>query len=135
MTAEFEQLAAFAETLYRGNFSRTGDGEFAVAAADGETAIRFAALPGNPAMVVARARILSMDDVRRSADFAKAALAGNFFWGGTRGATLSAGDDGGLYITERRFTGELAEEEGLESCIDDFSETAADWRERSSLYA
>jgi hypothetical protein len=134
MTAEFEQLATFAETLYRGNFSRTGYGEFAVAA-DGGTTIRFAALPGNPAMVVARVRILSMDDVRRSADFAKAALAGNFFWGGTRGATLSVGDDGGLYITERRFAGELAEEEGLESCIDDFTETADDWRERSRLYA
>ena len=40
MTAEFEQLATFAETLYGENFSRTGYGEFAVAADGGVKELR-----------------------------------------------------------------------------------------------
>ena len=133
MTTDFNQLMTFAETLYADGFSRIGDGEFAVAT--DLLTLHFAALPGDPAMVLVRVRVLGMEDVRRSADFAKAAIAGNFFWGGTRGATLSVGEDGGLYLSERRFADELADAEGLEACIDEFTETAGDWRERSGLYA
>ena len=133
MTAEFQQLASFAETMYAERFSRIGDGEFAIG---GETlTIYFAELPGNPAMVLVRASVLELKDVRRQNDFAKAVLAGNVFWGGTRGATLSVGEDGALHLTERRFTVELNDAEGLESCVDEFIETAGDWRERSELYA
>jgi len=133
MTTDFDQLMKFAETLYADGFSRIGDGEFAVA---GDLlTLHFASLPGNPAMVLVRSRVLWMKDVRRSADFAKAVIAGNFFWDGTRGATLSVGEDGGLYLTERRPADELADAEGLEACVDDFNETANDWRERSELYA
>ena len=133
MTADFNQLTTLAETLYVDSFQRIGDGEFAITT--GSLAIHFAELPGNPAMLLARACVLGMKDVRRSEDFAKAILAGNFFWGGTRGATLSVGEDGGLYITERRLVDELATADGLESCVDEFAETASDWRERSELYA
>ena len=132
MTSDFKGLANLAETLYADGFLRIGDGEFSVAA--GPFTLHFASLPGNPAMVLIRARVLGMEDVRRAEDFAKAVLAGNFFWGGTRGATLSIGEDGGLYITERRMADELASADGLESCVDEFAETAGDWLERSGLY-
>ncbi len=98
-------------------------------------AIRFAALSGDPAATLVRARILDLADVPRTADFAKAALAGNFFWGGTRGATLSVGADGALYATERRSLDELEDVKSLEACVTDFARTAANWRERSALYA
>ena len=133
MTADFNQLANFAETLFVDGFSRIGYGEFTVAT--DLLTLHFASLPGDPAVVLVRARVLGMEDVHRPEDFAKAVLAGNFFWGGTRGATLSVCEDGGLYITERRFADELAGADGMESCVDDFTETATDWRERSELYA
>ena len=76
-----------------------------------------------------------MDTVPRAADFARAAIAGNFFWGGTRGATLSVAADDALYLTERRLAEELVGEEALEDCIRDFALTVRDWRERSRLYA
>ena len=66
---------------------------------------------------------------------AMAALAGNFFWGGTRGATLSVGADNALYVTERRPLDELCDSDGIAQCLDEFSDTIFDWRERSALYA
>lgn len=132
MTADFNQLMIFAQAKYADGFTRIGDGEFAVST--DSFVLHFASLPGNPAMVLIRTRILGMDDVRRAEDFAKAVLAGNFFWSGSRGATLSVGEDGGLYLTERRMADELADAEGLEACIDEFTETVGDWRERSELY-
>lgn len=133
MSSDFNQLAAVAEALHADAFSRISDGEFAVRT--DSLALHFASLPGNPATALVRSRVLGMEDVRRREDFAKAVLAGNFFWGGTRGATLSVGEDGGLYITERRLVDELADSEGFESCVDEFIETVGDWRERSGLYA
>ena len=87
MMTDFNQLEDFAETLYADGFTRISDGEFAVAGE--QLTLHFAPFPGDPMMVLVRARVLGMEDVRRSTDFAKAVLAGNFFWGGTRGATLS----------------------------------------------
>ena len=133
MMTDVNQLEDFAETLYADGFTRISNGEFAVAGE--QLTLHFAPFPGDPMMVLVRARVLGMENVRRSTDFAKAVLAGNFFWGGTRGATLSVGEDGGLYLTERRPVDELADAEGLEACVDEFNETAGDWRERSELYA
>ncbi len=133
MNASFQDLKTLAAERWPGAFVAEGDDVFALAT-DG-FAIRFAALPGDPAATLVRARILDLADVPRAADFAKAALAGNFFWGGTRGATLSIGADGALYATERRPLDELEDVESLEACVTDFARTAADWRERSALYA
>ena len=92
--------------------------------------------PGDPeGNVCVRARALSLDDIPRAGDFAKAAIAGNFFWGGTRGATLSIGPDNALYLTERRDADELIADGGLEQCLADFLLSIGDWKERSALYA
>ena len=84
--------------------------------------------------VFIRAKILDISDLSRPGDFAKAALVGNFFWNGTRGATISVDADA-FYLTERRSLEEFADDESLMRCLDDFSSILADWRERSVLYA
>lgn len=97
--------------------------------------IEFIHATGDPTGAIVRARILDMADVPRADDFATSALAGNFFWSGTRGATLSIGADNALWLTEHRLLDELTFEGGLEQCLDEFSTTIFDWRERSALYA
>ena len=132
MDYAFEQLRRLAEERLPDAFAPEGDAAFALAL-DG-FALRFASVPGEPAMAIVRARVVDLADVPRAGDFAKHALAANFFWGGTRGATLSVGADSALYATERRPLDELADADGLARCIDDFSGLVADWRERSALY-
>ena len=133
MTASFQEFKERAAEWWPDAFVAEGDDVFALAF-DG-FALRFAALPGDPAATLVRARVLDLADVPRASDFAKAALAGNFFWGGTRGATLSVGADGVLYATERRPLDELGDADVLRTCVADFARTAADWRGRSELYA
>ena len=133
MNETFEDFAALAESRYGGAYASGGGGLFSVAL---ETVtVEFLRASGDPADAIVRARILDLADVPRAGDFAKAALAGNFFWSGTRGATLSVGADNALYATERRLLDELCDGDGLAQCLDDFAETALDWRERSALYA
>ena len=132
MNAEFADLRSLAEAQGGEAFVPQGDGAFTLALAG--FALSFARVPGEPATALVRARVLELADVPRAPDFAKAALAGNFFWGGTRGATLSLGDDCALWLTERRPLDELADADGLVECITDFGKTVADWRERSALY-
>lgn len=89
----------------------------------------------DPACALIRARVLFLTEVPRAGDFARAALSGNFFWNGTNGATLSAGPDEGLYLTERRPLDELADEAALRSCLEDLTATVGQWQIRSNLYA
>ena len=134
MRAEFDDVRRVAAERWPDAFAEAGDDCFTL---DAE-AFRadFFRVPGAPdGEVCVRAKVLELDAVARPGDFAKAALAGNFFWGGTRGATLSVGVDGALWLTERRGAAALAEAEGLEECLTDFALTINDWRERSRLYA
>jgi hypothetical protein len=133
MNVTFEDISAMAESQYGEAFSPQGDGAFSLAIDEGTVAFFRAA--GDPASAFIRAKVLSMNEVRRAGDFAKAVLAGDFFWSGTRGATLSVGTDNALYATERRLLDEIADADGLAQCLDDFGETISDWRERSALYA
>ena len=133
MTTDFNDLKTLAAERWPEAFASEGDSAFALVS--GDFAIRFAALPGDSDSALVRAKILDLADVPRAADFATAALAGNFFWGGTRGATLSVGADNALYATERRLLDELADADSLEACVGDFARTADDWKERSALYA
>ena len=132
MNFEFDQLRTLAAERLPDAFLPEGDASFALAL-DG-FALRFASVPGELALAIVRAKVVDLADVPRAGDFAKAALAANFFWGGTRGATLSVGADGALYATERRPLDELADADGLARCLDDFSGLVAGWRERSALY-
>ena len=133
MNFDFDQLKTYAAERLPEAFTPEGDGAFALAL-DG-IVLHFVSASGDPAAAIVRAKILDLADVPRAGDFAKAVLAGNFFWSGTRGATLSIGGDNALYATERRPLDELANADGLAQCLDDFSATIADWQERSALYA
>ena len=133
MNATFEDFSALAESRCGGAYASGGGGMFSVSL---ETlTVEFIRAAGDPAGAIVRAKILDLADVPRAGDFAKAALAGNFFWNGTRGATLSIGVDNALYATERRPLDELSDADGIAQCLDEFSDAIFDWRERSALYA
>jgi hypothetical protein len=101
----------------------------------GSAPLLFAPAPNDPDSLIMRTRVLKLADVPRSGDFAKAALAGNFFWHATRGATLSIGPDEALYLTERRLIDEFPDGDDIEASIEEFAMTVTDWQIRSSLYA
>jgi hypothetical protein len=133
MNLDFDQLRTLAAERLPEAFAPEGDASFALAL-DG-FGLRFASVPGEPAIAVVRAKVIDLADVPRAGAFARAALAANFLWGGTHGATLSVGANGALYATERRPLDELADADGLARCLDDFSGTVVEWRARSALYA
>jgi hypothetical protein len=133
MKVEFRDLANLAEERYRGGFAAAGDNSFSLTVDD--LRLEFFSLAGDPVFAFVRVKVLDLADVQRPGDFAKNALAGNFFWGATRGATLYVGSDNALYACERRPIDELFDGDGLAQCVDDFGETVADWLERSALYA
>ena len=135
MAYDFESLKALAREFRAEGFADGGAGAFSVALGDGD-AVEFFRAGGEPeGEVSVRTKVLDLDGVARPGDFAKSVLGGNFFWSGTRGATLSVGKDGGLWLTERRAIDELSDAEGFGRCLDDVADTVADWRERSALYA
>lgn len=134
MTTDFQSFKTLARERLGEGFADGGPNAFSVAL-DGGDAIAFFHAGGEPEDEVSvRAKVLDLDELARPGDFAKAALGGNFFWGGTRGATLSVGTDGALWLTERRGLDELADAEGFARCLDDFAGTLSDWRERGALY-
>lgn len=134
MQAAFEDIQRLAAGRWPDACSSAGDQCFTLDA--GAFRAEFFRAPGDPAGdVCVRAKVLDLGAVRRAGAFAVAAVQGNYFWGGTRGATLSLGSDNALWLTERREAAELADAESLEACLADFALTIDDWRERSALYA
>ena len=132
MTNDFSDIRLLASRSFGGSFAPRGDHAFSLAL-DALT-ISFAEIPGDPALALVRTRLLDMDAVPRKGGLALAALEGNFFWSGTNGGTLSVGEDGALWLTERRPVSELATPDGFAACLSDFSLDAATWRERSALH-
>ncbi len=92
-------------------------------------------LPNDPTSLLMRMRVLSLDDLKRPGDFAKAVLAGNFFYQGGRGTAMTIGEDNCLYFTECRLIETLLTAEAVENRFTDLLEAANDWRMRSRLYA
>ena len=132
MTTSFDDIASLAESRYRNAFVRVNDNYFSLKE-DGRQ-IDFFQVPGEPATSMVRASVLSLANMRRAADFAKACIAGNFFWLGTRGATLSISADDVLYLTERRPLDELTYVDGFDECLANIMQAITDWQERSALY-
>lgn len=132
MTFDFNDIRRIAGETFGEACVLQGENAFSLAL-DGAT-VSFASLPGEQGTVLVRARVLDLAAVPRKGGLATAALAGNFFWGGTRGATLSVGADDALYLTERRHVADLADAASLGGCVDDFLSAIADWRGRSALY-
>ena len=132
MTHDFSDIRTLAEGRFGEAFVRRGENAFSLVL-DGGT-VSFAEIPCDPALAIVRTRVLDLSAIPRKGDLALAALEGNFFWSGTNGGTLSAGEDGGLWLTERRPVEELAAPGGLDACLSDVSDAVFAWRERSALH-
>ena len=107
----------------------------AVSIALGSSSLMFFPAPDDADCLFVRTRVVSLSEVTRAGEFARAALAGNFFWHATRGARLSIGPDRAVYLTERRLIDGLADPRALAEVIENFQLTVTDWQIRSSLYA
>lgn len=132
MTNDFSDIRLLAGKTFGEAFAERGEHAFSLSI-DALT-VSFAEIPGDPALALVRTRLLDMNAVPRKGGLALAALEGNFFWSGTNGGTLSVGEDGGLWLTERRPVSELATPDGFAACLSDFTLYAATWRERSALH-
>ncbi len=97
--------------------------------------ISFVDLPNDPTSLLIRMKVLSLDSLKRPGDFAKAVLAGNFFYQGGRGTAMTVGEDNCLYLTECRLIESLLTQEAVDKCFAEYVETANGWRMRSRLYA
>ena len=133
MNTDFRDLEELAKNRFGEVFVPGGYNSFSLLL-DSGTINFFHANGDSEGNVFIRAKILDISELRRPGEFAKAALAGNFFWSGTSGATISADDDA-FYLTERRSLDEFADDESLMNSLDEFSSALTDWRERSVLYA
>jgi len=132
MNYDFSDIQHAAEENFGDACVPRGGDAFSLVLPDG--AVSFASIPGNPAQAIVRTRMFDTNGLSRKGGLALAALEGNFFWSGTNGATLSLGEDGALWLTERRPVDELAVPGGLDACLDELAETVAVWRERGELH-
>ncbi len=133
MVAEFEDVRKVAESRFPEAFAAGPEQSFTLDLE--ELSLTVFCIPGAPPSdIYVRARVASLDGMRQAGAFARAALEGNFFWEGTHGATLALSDDNMLSLTERRDVEELVAPEGLEACIQDFTQAVRDWRARRALY-
>ena len=132
MTNDFSDIRRVAEERFGEACVPRSGNAFSIVFDEGT--VSFAEIPGDPALALVRTRVLDMGGVGRKGGLAIAALEGNFFWSGTNGGTLSAGEDGALWLTERRPVPELAAPGGLDACLSELAETVSAWRERSALH-
>jgi len=132
MQAEVRDLYDIIEENYPG--AGLDEDEVMLVPTEGLT-FAFVDLPNDPASILIRVKILSLGDLKRPGDFAKAVLAGNLFYQGGRGAALSVGQDNALYLTGLRMIEDLLDKDAIAACIGDFAKAASDWKARGALYA
>ena len=132
MKTDFTALSSLIAELYP-NYSQIRDGVINIGL--DSFILTIAKIPGVEDTVLLRTRVLSLNEVKRSGEFALAAASGNFFWGGARGAELSVGPDNALYLTEQRLIDDLGSKDALDDCISDFTLSVSDWKIRSLNYA
>lgn len=128
----FADIKALAERMFGREFTARGENEFSLVFEG--LPVTFAAVPGDDGMVMLRSRVVDTGGVARKGSLAVAALEGNFFWLGTKGATLSLGRDGWLWLTDRRPVEALDDADNLAACISDLLSTTVLWQERSVLH-
>ena len=133
MTKELERLAEMAGRVWTDGAVTSDDFGFALEAG-GDTLTFFS--PGEASgLVYCRARIAPLDPEACPAKFAESLLQGNFFWSGTRGATISFSEqEREIYLTDRFDEGAFPEDGDLSRYVSDFARTLDDWRVRRSAY-
>ncbi len=133
MITELERMFETAKRIWTEGAVSSDDFGFALEV-DGNTLIFFSPRESS-GLIYCRAKVASLDAENCPPDFAEALLQGNFFWTGTRGATLSFSEpDGMIYLTDRFDAGAFGDDEAFVRYVSDFVRTLDDWRVRRSAY-
>ncbi len=133
MTSELEKLAAMAAQIWSPEAVFADEIGFALEF--DETVLSFFAQDDESGISYCRACITSLGGRKCPSAMAEAALAGNFFWSGTNGATLSYNkEDKAFYLTDRFEDGAFVEEDVFEAYVNGFLRNLQDWRDRFSVY-
>lgn len=133
MTGNLEKLAEMAVDMWTEKAVYTDDIGFVLEL--GDVKMSFFSHDGLPNTAFCRACIASLGETKCPDDFAEAALAGNFFWSGTNGATLSYNEDeNAFYLTDRFDYDAFSDDDAFEAYIAGFMRTVMDWRERLAIY-
>ena len=133
MTGNLEKLAEMASGMWTEKAVSTDDIGFVLEL--GDVKMSFFSHDGLPNTAFCRACIASLGETKCPDDFAEAALAGNFFWSGTNGATLSYNEDeNAFYLTDRFDDDVFSDDDAFEAYIAGFMRTVMDWRERLAIY-
>ena len=133
MTGNLEKLAEMASGMWTEKAVSTDDIGFVLEL--GDVKMSFFSHDGLPNTAFCRACIASLGETKCPDDFAEAALAGNFFWSGTNGATLSYNEDeNAFYLTDRFDDNAFSNEDAFETYVAGFMRTVMDWRERLAIY-
>ncbi len=129
MTQGLERLAQFAAAFALPEAVATDDDGFTLEADD--VTLTFFAPGGESGVAYCRALVGNLEERECPADFAEAALRGNFFWRGTEGAVISLNqEEQAIYLTDRFDDGAFEDEAAFRDYINDFLRTLFDWQTR-----
>ena len=133
MTSNLEKLGEMASEMWTEKAVSADDIGFVLEL--GDVKMSFFSHDGLPNTAFCRTAIASLGETKCPPAFAEAALAGNFFWSGTNGATISYNEsENAFYLTDRFDDGAFSDEKSFESYVDDFQRTVQDWRMRLAVY-
>ena len=133
MTSNLERLSEMASEMWTEKAVSADDIGFVLEL--GDVKMSFFSHDGLPNTAFCRAVVASLGEMKCPDGFAEEALAGNFFWSGTNGATLSYNEaDNAFYLTDRFDDDAFSNEDAFETYVADFMRTIMDWRERLAIY-
>ncbi len=129
MTQGLERLAQLAAAFAPPETISSDEYGFTLDAND--VKLSFFAPGGESGAAYCRALVGKLEERKCPADFAEAALRGNFFWRGTEGAVISLNlDENAIYLTDRFDEGAFEDDDAFRDYINDFLRTLFDWQER-----
>ena len=132
MTQGLERLAQLAAAFVPPEAISTDEYGFTLDADD--VKLSFFAPGGNSGVAYCRALVGKLDARECPADFAEAALRGNFFWRATDGAVISLNlDENAIYMTDRFDEGAFEDDAAFRNYINGFLRTLFDWQERLEI--
>ena len=133
MTSNLEKLGEMASEMWTEKAVSADDIGFVLEL--GDVKMSFFSHDGLPNTAFCRAVIASLGEMKCPGEFAEEALAGNFFWSGTNGATLSYNEaENAFYLTDRFDDDAFSNEDAFETYVAGFMRTVMDWRERLAIY-
>ena len=133
MTGNLEKLAEMASGMWTEQAVSTDDIGFVLEL--GDVRMSFFAHDDLPGTAFCRAAVATLGGMKCPGGFAEEALAGNFFWSGTDGATLSYNEaENAFYLTDRFDDDAFSDDDAFEAYVAGFMRTVMDWRGRLAVY-